>query len=220
MTLELLLAAIAGALWVLALGFRRWVPSRSKAKVVEAERFVVRNRGGKEVASFGLQGSLPRPDPQLVIHGPDGESFVSLGHVYGDQGGPHLLFFDGGGGARISLGLSGRQPELIFRDGRELDSRNRVQLQLGPDGSPLFSFFDERGALRAFVGHHSAPPTPEQLTANADPELIAKVGGPDEFVQMMQVIAKAGPEWSKVTPGWSLVLFGLDGKVMWTAVPH
>jgi len=31
--------------------------------------------------------------------------------------GAYLLFHEAGAGARISLGLSARQPQLIFRDG-------------------------------------------------------------------------------------------------------
>ncbi|SRR5712692_9127007 len=63
MVLELLLAAIAGALWVLALWFRRWAVSGRNVKVVEAERFVARDGTGNVWATFSPQGS---PLPALL----------------------------------------------------------------------------------------------------------------------------------------------------------
>ena len=156
MILELLLAAIAGALWVLALGFRRWGLLGPKGKVIEAETFVVRDATGTVRATFGLlTPSLP---PALRIYNANkAETFVvgrrEIGPIpehlvyLGEEG---LAIHDSDGAYRIGLVLDQRRRvvRLILKDN---ESRAHAELMMaGP--YPWLGLSDREERSRVHVG--------------------------------------------------------------------
>jgi hypothetical protein len=118
MVLELLLAVIAIALWMIVLKLRRLLPGSTR-KVIEAETFVVRDQAGNVRAELGLRGG---PLPALAIY--EGNSSQRLVYL-GEEG---LAIHDSNGAHRIGLGLSGRHlAKLILKDG----GGSRASAQLG-----------------------------------------------------------------------------------------
>jgi len=92
------------------------------AKLVEAERFLVRDTAGKPRATLGL---LP-------------------------DGSPSLNLIDKDGNIRMAVGMKpGGSPSLNLYDKTQT---NRAVLATLPDGSPALVLFDKAGETRALLG--------------------------------------------------------------------
>jgi len=164
------------------------------AKVVEAEKFVLRDADGKGRARLE---SLPSGLVRLALLDKD-ENIQSVLGV-GIVGTPSLvlagrnsktilttrfLSVSGKGGkSRLTLAVlpSGAQ-SLVLTDNT---ARTRAELAIEVDGSPTFGLFDRTGTARAILGSTSLE--------NEETGVIEK------------------------RPESSLVLFGNDGKGIWSA---
>ncbi len=164
------------------------------AKVVEAEKFVLRDADGKGRARLE---SLPSGLVRLALLDKD-ENIQSVLGV-GVVGTPSLvlagrnsktilttrfLSVSGKGGkSRLTLAVlpSGAQ-SLVLTDNT---ARTRAELAIEVDGSPTFGLFDRTGTARAILGSTSLE--------NEETGVIEK------------------------RPESSLVLFGNDGKGIWSA---
>jgi hypothetical protein len=117
----------------------------SGGRVVEAERFVLRDARGRAGATLGWEADGA---PRLAVHDPAGH--------------PRAVMTVGTGGAP---GLT-----LLDPDG----ATARAALVVGPDGAPGFALFDPAGKPRLAVAlfHKSAPGRPTGATEPA-PAIVA-----------------------------------------------
>ena len=163
------------------------------AKVVEAEKFVLRDADGKGRARLeSLPSGLVRlalldkdeniqsvlgvgvGRPSLVLAGRNNKTILTTSF---------LSVSGKGGKSRLTLAVlpSGAQ-SLVLTDNT---ARTRAELAIEVDGSPTFGLFDRTGTARAVLGSISLE--------NAETGVIEK------------------------RPESSLVLFGNDGKGIWSA---
>ncbi len=160
------------------------------AKVVEAEKFVLRDADGKGRARLE---SLPSGLVRLALL----DKYENVQSVLGvGVGRPSLVlagrnnktilttsFLSISGKSRLTLAVlpSGAQ-SLVLTDNT---ARTRAELAIEVDGSPTFGLFDRTGTARAILGSTSLE--------NEETGVIEK------------------------RPESSLVLFGNDGKGIWSA---
>lgn len=163
------------------------------AKVVEAEKFVLRDADGKGRARLeSLPSGLVRlalldkdeniqsvlgvgvGRPSLVLAGRNNKTILTTSF---------LSVSGKGGKSRLTLAVlpSGEQ-SLVLTDNT---GRTRAELAIEVDGSPTFGLFDRTGTARAILGSTSLE--------NEETGVIEK------------------------RPESSLVLFGNDGKGIWSA---
>ena len=112
-------------------------------KVVEAERFVVRDAAGKVRAALGIRED---GSPSLNLYDQDAKTRAVLGLEGGD---PVLGLLDQAGHGRVQVAFeeSGASRVTLF-DERET---GRAQLALEPDGSPSLAFADRERKASAWM---------------------------------------------------------------------
>ncbi len=138
---------IAGAILLLALaavGAMGQVLPKAVPKVVEAERFVVRDTKGKVLATLGTEASGL---PALVLSDQNGKRRAGL-FVLAD-GEPHLGLFDQNEKRRAVLAvLADGAPALFLAD---QNGKDRAGLVLDTSG-PSLVLRDENDKIRAVLG--------------------------------------------------------------------
>jgi hypothetical protein len=116
----------------------------SPGRLVEAERFVLRDARGRTGATLGWEADST---PRLVLHDPAGQ--------------PRTLLTVGAGGAS---GLS-----LLEADGKTV----RAALIVGPDGAPGFALFDPAGKPRLAAALYHASGTGAGKAPEPAPAILA-----------------------------------------------
>ncbi len=121
-------------------------------RVVEAERFVLRGRDGRERL---VLGTTEAGDPFVSVMGADGASRAAL-HLKGDA--PHLHLHDRAGTLRVSVALDdadlgpGRSGEVPSVSLCNADGTAQVQLVVLPQGGgPGVALNDAAGRQRIFL---------------------------------------------------------------------
>ena len=140
----------AAILLVAAFGAAFWLGQAAVPKVIEAQRFVLRDAHGKELAVLGVSKGLgyrDYADPRLAPEGPtlalydsNGKRRVAVGLTEDEQGialygaagdiraylSPDVLgvFAEAGRGGSSLISVFGEKPQLVLRDaeGKELFS--------------------------------------------------------------------------------------------------
>ena len=140
----------AAILLVAAFGAAFWLGQAAVPKVIEAQRFVLRDAHGKELAVLGVSKGLgyrDYADPRLAPEGPtlalydsNGKRRVAVGLTENEQGialygaagdiraylSPDVLgvFAEAGRGGSSLISVFGEKPQLVLRDaeGKELFS--------------------------------------------------------------------------------------------------
>ena len=182
-----------------AVGVMGQVSPKAAPKVIEAERFVLRDTSGKPratlvVAADGTSG--------LSLYDQNGKGRLRL---YVDTSGPSLALADQNGKLRATLRLDadGSPGLTLFDRGEKL----RGGLGLHTDGSPLLGLLDQSGKLRATLG-----------VATSGPSLVLH----DENQKYRAVLGHAALKTTAAgtveqRPESSLMLLDKDGKVIWKA---
>jgi len=216
-------------------------------KVVEAEKFVLRDTTGKERATLEVQpyGSAAlafadgngrrqaimevsaNGEGSLWLSGEDGKSVATLEVIAGL---PQLTLRGKDGHVRAALGLllGVGQPILQLNDE---NGGHGADLGLSLDGSRFLAFYDESGhvrsVLRVFSKGGSALALIDKkggarawltLASDGSPSLILQ----DENGKERAVLGHTALETTRTgtveqRPASSLVLFDKDGKVLWGA---
>ncbi len=239
---------IAGAFLVLALvavGAMGQMIPRAVSKVVEAERFVLRDATGKIMAILGTEPGVPAP--KLFLYDQNGKTRAMLS-VLAD-GTPGLALFDQNGKGRAGLLLlASGAPGLGLHDQNgknrlllsvgaddtpglallDQNGKERARLTVVPDGSPSLGLFDQSGKVRAALGVLADGSPGLSLADLNDKERIGlRVGtnGPslvlrDENLNNRAVLGHTALEATATgtveqRPASSLVLSDRDGKVIW-----
>lgn len=158
---------LAGTILLLALaagGAMGQAVAKAVPKVVEAERFVLRDTTGKPRARLSL---LPDGGTGLTLFDQNGKARAGLGLL--PDGWPALTLVDQNGKLRAKLSLlpDGR-PALTLADQNE---KPRALLSLyQPDGGPALDLFDQNEKPRAVLGQtalETATGTLEQRPASS-----------------------------------------------------
>ena len=187
--------ALAGISAVVLMG-----QARTGGKVVEAEKFLLRDARAKVRAELRADGDEPElvlldrnensrvrlrleadGRPALVLYGKNNIPSATLG-LLGD-GWPALVLFGKDGEGSASLEVSPLVSAALHLSDRAL--KNRIQLLVDREGKPSLSLLDSDKKSRAVLGHT---------------ELETSRTGTVEQ-----------------RPASSLVLFDKDGKVIWRA---
>jgi hypothetical protein len=142
-----------------ALGMMAQTAIRSTPKVVEAERFVVRDTNGaprgvwdSSAGGVGLYDDGGKPRAMLVL-GPDGTPRVTLADQSGKprvslgvaaDGTPRLVLTDRGLKPRVTLGVESNGSGLALLDEA---GRLRGSVTVAVDGSPSLEVHDETGKV-------------------------------------------------------------------------
>jgi hypothetical protein len=130
---EILVIVAFGALALMG----QTMPNGKVAKVIEAERFVLRDARGRERAVLGMVAdkiARASTDPSLDFYAVDGVRRVRLG-ISPFWSDPSLDFYAKDGGDRISLGVSQIQGGSSFLEGGPLGEASYLHLR---DKSGLF----------------------------------------------------------------------------------
>jgi len=217
---------LGGAFLVLALvsvGAMGQVLPKAVPKVVEAERFVLRDTKGKILAALGTRSSgtvlflydqngkaraglslLADGSPGLVLADQNGKERATL--IVLADGSPSLSLADQNGKTRAGLSLLADGlplPSLVLADQNE---KSRAVLTVGADGSPHLGLFDQNEKPRADLSVGTSGPSLVLLDENRNRAVLGHT-------------ALEGKATGTVEqrPASSLVLFDRDGKVIWRA---
>ena len=194
-----------------------------KKRVVEAERFILRDAGGNMRAWLGVDAknwvglSLfdkdEKPRVGLTVYADgsadlklrDAEGTLRAGLEASADGKTNLVLYDVEERGRVGLfvlgdGLGG----LSLYDA---EGKNRVALGVESDGGPYLSFFDAGGKRR--IGLNTTSDLPRVALNDADGVLRAVLGSTSLETIQTGAVTKRAPS--------SLVLFDKEGKVIFQA---
>ena len=166
------------------------------AKEIRARSFVIEDAKGKvrgilAVEEFG---------PNLVLFDENGEIRVWL---VADKDGPLLSLCDENGKNSVNLVSKKEGPELLLNDEND---RHRASLTATKDG-PRLSLYDENGKTRTELWASKLGPCLSLSDENGNERFRA---GKTKTVT---------PDGKTIEyPESSLILFGPDGKVIWSAI--
>ncbi|MFQ5929667.1 MAG: hypothetical protein ACE5MK_08200 [Acidobacteriota bacterium] len=132
----------AGALTLAAIAVVVIMGQAMPSKVVEAEKFVVRDASGKVHAALG---TVNKRAVSLALIDKNGNPRVVLGVL--SDGSPSLSFYDKDMNRRAVLGLrADDSPDLALLD---RDRKLRARLSLNDEGSATLVFIDSGGKIGA-----------------------------------------------------------------------
>ncbi len=193
---------LAGAVLVISLaavGVMGQVSPKAAPKVIEAERFVLRDTSGKPratlvVAADGTSG--------LSLYDQNGKGRLRL---YVATSGPSLALADPNDRLRAQLNVDADgSPHLVLFDQGE---KPRGGLGLHTDGSPILTLLDQNGKVRAGLGAATSGPS---LFLNDENEKYRAVLG-------HAALKTTAAGTMEQRPASSLMLLDKDGKVIWKA---
>ena len=164
-------------------------------KVVRAEKFEVVDQKGKTRAILAAY----KPGPALMLYDEDGKERAGL--AVGDNG-PRLVFWDEKGKARTGLVAQKGGPALELYDAK---GTLRAGMAL-EKGEPAVMLYDAKGTLRA--GMAAIKDGPGLALWDEKRKTRVVLGAIQTETADGRVISY---------PESSLLLFGPDGKIIWTA---
>lgn len=114
--------------------------ARTAAKVVEAERFIVRDAGGRTRATLGVAA-----DGEAGLYFVDRDGKLRAALALKTDGGPNLTLLDRDEKPRVGLvvGADGTPVLGLF----DRDKKLRATLSVAADGTPFLSFKDRDGKV-------------------------------------------------------------------------
>jgi hypothetical protein len=187
-------------------------------KEIRARGFVLEDENGNGRAGLGVD----KDGPALVLYGENGRMRATLSAL---KDGPALSFYDEQGHERAALTVLNGRPGFWLLDE---NGKRRVMLA-AIKGSPNLVLSDEDGKPRAWLdvanngSYLSLLDKKDQVRAGLaviddGPELVlSDENGKIRFVAGKTVIET--PEGKTIEhPESSLILFGPDGKVIWSAI--
>jgi len=191
---------VTGAVLVLALaagGVMGQVP-KAVPRVVEAERFVLRDTKGKVLATLGTEASTP----SLALFDQNGKTRAVL--MVLANGAAGLFVDDQNGKTRVLLGVGADgTPAVSLLDQNE---KRRAALGVGADGTPLLSLADQNEKIRAELSVHTSGPS-----------LVLRDENRNRAVLGHTALEATATGTVEQRPASSLVLFDKDGKAIWRA---
>jgi hypothetical protein len=192
---------IAGAILLLALaavGAMGQVLPKAVPKVVEAERFVLRDTKGKILAT--LIEALGTP--ALVLFDQNGKARAGLTVL--PDGRPGLSLYDQNEKKRAGLTVVGDgTPSLALSDQNE---KVRAGLGVLADGAPGLFLSDQNEKVRAGL-----------MVDTSGPSLVLRDENRNRAVLGHAALEATATGTVEQRPASSLVLFDKDGKVIWKA---
>ena len=197
------LAALVTAASLIAMGQAR--PSRT----VEAQHYVLTDANGGKRAELVLDSASPRSSasPTLRFFDEKGTETLSLSstrlELSAQSGlGANVLLTDKRGVARADLGLADDQPFILLNDAK---GSSRIRVQLTGD-QPSVVLQDAKEVPRLGLSVINDQP---RVGLDDTEGFSAALGSTD------LVTTSTGQQHQ--TPAASLVLFGKDGSVLWSA---
>jgi hypothetical protein len=197
------LAALVATASLIAMGQAR--PSRT----VEAQRYVLSDAGGGKRAELALESASPRSSasPTLRFFDEKGTETLFLSSARLELSersdlGANILLTDKQGVARADLGLTDGQPFVLLNDAK---GSSRIRVQLNSD-QPSIVLQDAKEVPRLGLSVINDQPR----VGLDDLEGFSAALGSTNLVT-----TSTGQQ--RHTPAASLVLFGKDGSVLWSA---
>lgn len=191
------LAGIAG---VLLLG--QAAPTKGP-KQITAERFVLLDASGNPRATLGMG---LRETVRLALTDKNGNTRVMLGTGPIDDREARLNFYNEAGNRRVELGIGPADLSSLYLYDRS--GKPSVWVTTLLPGFPMLALFDKTGAMRAALKVElNGSPTLRLLDKDAKPR--AALGA----IELKTI--KTGAVEKRPTS--SLVLFGDEGKAIWSA---
>jgi hypothetical protein len=191
---------------------------------VRAKSFVLVDANGETRARLYM--SAPAKGPELDLLDAKGNPRVELAVT---SNGPALQLNDASGNPRAELGAAPNGPGLILYDA---NGKLRAELAAAPNGPGLI-LGDANGNTEAWLEGASNGPGPGLALYDANGKLRAELGvwqdGPalqlndasgfETHIGVTDLVTPANGETHK-TSAASIVLFGKDRKVLWSAPPQ
>jgi hypothetical protein len=167
-----------------------------KERVVRANEFILEDEMGEVRASLAILGD----NPLLFLFGKNGKSSAGL-NIVGDN--PSLFLSDENDKPLVDLSICKEGPMLKLYD---KNGKHRAALVVLKDG-PGLALCDENGEARIFLGVSKEGPS---LMLNDEKGTGRFAAGRTGTVT---------PDGKTIAyPESSLILFGPDGKVIWSAI--
>jgi len=182
--------------------------ARSAASTVEARSFVLQDASGTKRAELVLQTGAPGEEPMPVLRFLDGKGGEALSlsptrlELAGKSDlGPDIIIDDAKGTPRVDLGVEKNLPFVLLNDEKGI-----IRVDMGL----------ERGDPALVINDDKATPLVGFGLAQGKPSI--SVNGPDGYrtmIGMQPLIGVTGAQyWSSTA---TMVLYGRDGKVIWSA---
>ncbi len=192
---------LAGVILLLALaavGAMGQMIPRAVPKVVEAERFVLRDTRGKILATLGTEAS----GTSLSVYDQNGKPRAGLSVIA--DGAPVLVLFDQNGKDRagLVLGADGT-PALALLD---QNGKRRAVLSTLVDGRPGLLLADQNEKGRLLLGVDTSGPSLVLRDENQNRAMLGHAALEGKTAGTVEQ-----------RPASSLVLFDKDGTVIWKA---
>lgn len=183
--------------------------ARPAATTVQAQSFILQDASGTKRAELLLEAGAPGSEPSPVLRFLDGKGGEALSlsptrlELAGKSDlGPDILLDDAKGTPRVDLGLEHNLPFVILNDEKGI-----VREDMGLErGDPAFVINDEKAAPRVGFGLSNGRPSVTVIDAQGYTSVLGSTP---------LVTAATGAQHE--TTGASLVLFGSDGTLLWSA---
>jgi hypothetical protein len=189
------LAGLLVAVCVVAMG-----QARPAVRALEAQSYVMQDASGNKRAELVLEAGAPGSEPSPVLRFLDGKGGDTLSmsstrlELAGKSDlGPDILLDDAKGSPRVDLGLDHSEPFVILNDEKGVV---REDMGFSESHEPIFVINDEKAAHRVGLGFTGGRPSISVMDAQGFSALLGN---------------------ERETSAASLVLFGADGRLLWSA---
>jgi len=199
------LAGLLAAACVLVMG-----QARPAARAVEAQSFILQDASGAKRAELVLEAGAPGSEPSPVLRFLDakGGDTLSMSSTRLELAGkadlgPDILLDDAKGSPRADLGLQHGLPFVVLNDEKGIV---REQMGFSEGGEPILAINDEKAAPRVGLGFSNGRPSISVMDSRGFSAVLGNTS---------LVTTSTGAE--RETSAASLVLFGPDGTLLWSA---
>jgi hypothetical protein len=199
------LAAVLAAACVLVMG-----QARPAVRTVEAQSYILQDASGSKRAELVLEPGAPGSEPSPVLRFLDGKGNDTLSlsstrlELAGKADlGPDILLDDAKGTARLDLGLQHNLPFVILNDEKGIV---REHMGFSESGEPMLAINDEKAAPRVGLGFSNGRPSVSVMDSRGFSALLGNT-----------TLLTTSTGAQRETSAASLVLFGPDGTLLWSA---
>jgi hypothetical protein len=183
--------------------------ARPAATTVQAQSFILQDASGTKRAELLLEAGAPGSEPSPVLRFLDGKggealtlSSTRLELAGKSDLGPDILLDDAKGSPRVDLGLEHNLPFIILNDEKGI-----VREDMGLErGDPAFVINDEKAQPRVGFGLSGGRPSVTVIDAQGFTSVMGSTP-----------LTTTATGATHETTGASLVLFGSDGTLLWSA---
>ena len=184
--------------------------ARPAVTALEARSFILQDASGTKRAELVLEAGAPGSEPSPVLRFLDGKgndtaslSSTRLELAGKSDLGPDILLDDVKGSPRVDLGLDHSEPFVILNDEKGVV---REDMGFSETHEPIFVINDDKAAHRVGLGFTGGRPSISVMDAQGFSALLGNTS---------LVTTSTGAE--RETSAASLVLFGADGRLLWSA---